>query len=449
MSPKTQDLEFAREVEVKVDASGRRLQYAYRIDSSFEGTITIEFPVDFAPLVEPVIQATSLAVVVFLGQLTLAEQLKLEYPCDPGLLELIRPIAQLLYNVRSYRDEVVLRGVPHIETAPSVPLPKLRVAPANPRRACVLWAGGKDSTLAIRLLQENGYEAIPIHVPANVESIAYEELAVRRLSDLLGVVPLHFDFQFPRLVEIGRHYSRTFGQFPTYNAIPHGRDLLLPVIGLLACVHLGARFICVGHEYDLWSKQIMYRGSVIYRHDMQSEYANMRLSRYISFVAPDVQLFSPVAALTEYRILQTLFTTYPELARNLCSCFWGTWCGECSKCLRYSLVQRLGGYNHISFIKDPLRDSNPLLRATVESLDDSRIPFIEEIQHCLTQLVESTSRNECLGWEATWQTVRNRWLSELAGRREAVLDYLVRTHEVELTPEAFTYDSMPTIKRSK
>jgi hypothetical protein len=156
--------------------------------------------------------------------------------------------------------------------------------------------------------------------------------------------------EFPDQERIGRFYSRSFGEFPFYNSVPHGRDFLLALVAAVVARRLDCSWLAFGHEKESRKKVLQYEGRPIYRHDVESEYGTQLTQAVIDgTLGAGVRLFSPLAGLSVYRIRQILLSRFPDLSAKVRSCFWGHRCEKCLKCLSTYTMQRHLGREVIPF----------------------------------------------------------------------------------------------------
>jgi hypothetical protein len=236
-------------------------------------------------------------------------------------------------------------------------------------------------------------------------------------------------------VVIGAEYSRTFAYFPEYNSIPHGRDFfLLTLIATLAYFD-GVHVVCSGSEFELYSKMILCRDTMIYRHDSQSAKGYHLLTEYLQrWYSPHFIACSPVSPLSEFRSFKILFEKAPKAFRHLTSCFWGHWCGVCLKCFRYSLIQETLGNTLLQFKTSPLVDS-PFLRSYIENWADKSLSYWQEIHYCLSIL---TQRDDFISRSDILQKYKTCVLPCIEpALRDIYHSYLMKTHKVELLPQNF------------
>jgi 7-cyano-7-deazaguanine synthase in queuosine biosynthesis len=377
-------------LSVGLEYSRSEIRFPYQIDRQFSGAVRVTYPFSLDAQIVNMLPAIGLGYAVFLAQLCLARRIAITFPSSVELVQGIKPLIEMLYDVRCWKDGRDLMPPPEF-TLPEEKYEPARFTTDGSKRACLLWSGGKDSTLSSLLLAENNFEFYPVHFTANARTEEDERQAVSQLTDRLGLTPLTVEYDFPQYLEIARRYAVTWDTFPYHNAVPFGRDLALALLTLPVAEEKGATYLCMGHEHDSKSLYFDYQGKTIARNDVESTRGAMFLERYINeFVSPTMKLLPPVGVLPEFRILYDLFTCYPELISDVSFCFWGKPCGRCSKCLRYYLVGRvLGKEDLIDFQVNPLEGNNcPDLHDYIEQWQDESMLYREQMLFCLAKLVE-------------------------------------------------------------
>ncbi len=424
----------AGNVTVNMDFDGSRLiSLLYSIDNDFSGVLEIKLPYRI-PVSKRQISLVGIIGSFVVAKLCLAKEITLQFPCSNEIIETGLSILELLYDVRCFRDRRDLVPFPKIYLANSTYIPPhAMLYGASNKKVHLLWSGGKDSTLSLLLLRQNAYEVKTIHSTVNVDSVNAEMKAVNSLGDLLNQKTDYLGLNFSSLVEIGKKYSNSFGVFPDYNSIPHGRDfLLLAVMSVLSSYEM-CNNICSGSEYELYSKTVNYQGKTIYRHDSQSERGYYLLSNFLSNIySMPFYVFSPVAHLTEYKSFDMLVKKRFDLLSNISSCFWGNWCGQCFKCFRYFLIQTDMSREIIDFISDPL--DSTFASKYVENWQDRSLPYWEEVNYCLYRMTLDSDLVK------SYPLVRQyKEKASLIMRLQLPLleEYLFNNHDVLLFPPGF------------
>ena len=213
-----------------------------------------------------------------------------------------------------------------------------------------LISGGKDSLTSDFLLQENGATIHRSFIAGlNVSVDEKEKIACGQLyRDFDTIVLCGFD----RLVEYLIRISDNYGQPPHKNNIPKGRDILTIALAYPLAVQHGCNFISHSCEKDLWDNNVIVDGKIIPLHDSQSKLVVESMSKQLE-LSTGIGLFSPICGMHEIYILAWLLKKHPSKVGWMQSCFYDSWCGKCSKCLRYYLVEKFAGTNLIKFQVDP------------------------------------------------------------------------------------------------
>jgi len=420
----------AKSLSVGLSTYERGLEITYQIDEDFRGRVSFEFP--FAFTADQAMMSTiGLWEGIFLGQLCLAEEIELQFPIVEGMIEDLEPVIANLYDVRCYRDHIPLVDMPTIR-ADSIPRAPFCYTRHVSKRACALWSGGTDSTLALILLLNNGYERIPVDFSANVDVMKIERSAVDELADQLDLSVQHVKLDFPDFIPIATRYSNYIGRPPLENSVPHGRELLLLAPTLVIALQFNATNVCLGHENEVWTARVTHQGRSIYRWDTQSEAMTVVLDGFVSkYLNSPVRIFSPVASFTDFRKFAILLMEYPDLLQKMSSCYWDRWCGECTKCVRYCLYQRALGESLISFQHDPVKARNPYLENYVYSWENHELAYWADVQYALYTIVSQ----EELGLEPLLKDYKDAVYPAIAKEMPAIREKVLRIYPARLLPQ--------------
>lgn len=373
----------ARSLTVGVAHAPGQLDLRYVADDRPAHAIQVPLA-DVAP---PALDLLLAAASVYLGSICLAEDVFVDHVLPSGLLEDFSEIAEMLYDIRRWRDNLPLGGPPTLRAAGSYPGKPL-AGELDDRRSVVLWSGGKDSTLALVTLHANGYTTHPLHATINAGAEAPELRAVRELAPLLGLAVVdELGVQHRDFLEFTAMYSAEWDSFPRNNCVPFGRDLLLAALAVPIAVRTGAACISMGHDHECRNAQVFYEGKRIPRNDLESSRAatifELLMRRHVH---PGLRLLPPVATVPELRILRDMLLNHPKLMARTSFCFWGDNCGRCGKCLRYFLADRVYGTSLLHFKANPLAPGAcPELQ---DLLDDPTALFQKEVLLLLSRLAQ-------------------------------------------------------------
>jgi 7-cyano-7-deazaguanine synthase in queuosine biosynthesis len=374
-------------LNVGLSIHDKQLEVEYQIDKEFRGVISVDFPFEIAADLS-VITTSGLWISVFLGQLCLSREIRLQFPIIEGMLEDLTPVITSLYDIRCYRNDIALVEAPII-TADTIPARSSSRTQPTERRACTLWSGGTDSTLALILLMKNGYDVIPLHFDINVDVKEIEEMAVSKLSNQLGLPVKHIKVAFPDFITIATLYSDSFAIPPLENSIPHGRELLLFPPALIIASQFNIHYLCPAHENEVWTAQVSHEGKLIWRWDTQSEAMSVVLDNFVSkYVESPLHIFSPTSPITDFNKFAFLLFRHPELLENMSACYWDSWCGECIKCVRYYLYQRALNHSVVQFLHDPVVERNRYLQDYIYSWRNRELPYWTDVQYALYTIVD-------------------------------------------------------------
>jgi 7-cyano-7-deazaguanine synthase in queuosine biosynthesis len=368
---------------VDVRATDDGVDLIYAVDS--RAPAIIRLPVRVLP--EQALHLLVAATAIYLASLCLAKQVRLNHRFPVGLLEELREIAEMLYDIRRWRDGLPLDGPPALNPLGVAATPALATL-LDDRRSVLLWSGGKDSTLALVTLRANGYVPHALHATINAGAEVPERLAVDRLAWLLGLSEVEeLTVEHPDFLDFSRSFASAWDEFPLSNRVPFGRDLILAALAVPVALRIGAAHVSMGHDYDCRNAEVNYGGRRIPRNDLESTRAAMAFEGIVRrHVHPRLGLLPPVAKFPELRILRDMLVDYPDLMAETSFCFWGRNCGRCGKCLRYFLAARLYRPGLLSFESNPLASGAcPELQ---EMLDDPTILFQKEVMVLLGRLAQ-------------------------------------------------------------
>ena len=347
-------------LEIESDVVEDRFIAVYRCDQRALAQREFRVP----PLHDGSRALLEIAVALYLGSLALAREIRVRYPIPQGLLSRFAPVAEALYDIRRWRDDLDLSG------GPSITAPETKIEPERcelePERSLVLWSGGKDSTLSLLTLRANGHDTIPVHFVVNAGSEDPERQAVQEISDILGIAPIEsVRVEHPEFLDFSSAFADSWDAFPLSNRVPFGRDLLLTAMAIPWALHCGAGNVALGHDNECRNAYVEYRGRRIPRNDIECADIAVRVECAIqAFVHPDLRLLPPVANLAELRILRDMLVDHPSLMSRTSFCFWGRNCGQYAKCLRYYLADRVFATNLLNF------EANPLAAGACPELED-------------------------------------------------------------------------------
>lgn len=412
--------------------------------------ITINYTIDGrppasveVPLASVPPQALDLVVAasaIYLGSLCLARDVPIHRPMPAGMLEELGEIAEMLYDIRRWRDALPLDGSPTLRPI-STHKGSVGDQALDPHRSVVLWSGGKDSTLALITLRANGYSTHPVHATVNAGAEAPERRAVSELAPLLGVSDIEeLAVSHPDFLEVSSAYATAWDAFPLSNRVPFGRDLWLAALAVPIALRVGAAHVSLGHDYECRNAEVLYERRRIPRNDMESTRAALIFEDVVRrHVHPALGLLPPVANVPELRILRDMFCDHPELMARTSFCFWGRNCGVCGKCLRYFLADRLYSPGLLSFEANPLADGAcPELQ---EILTEPSALFQREVMVLLGRLAQ---RRDIRDGEPELERFRAHRLPEIEGHLDAWEAELLAEYDDPQIPSGFRPASVMT-----
>jgi 7-cyano-7-deazaguanine synthase in queuosine biosynthesis len=347
---------FQRAAIVRLDPETHhpgRVEYNYSVDGE-KHSLSIGFHDPAMRLDERERRVVAGAVGVLLAQLVLANRLDFDVPLPTGLVSTLRLCLRVLYDIRCYCDNRPLLPLPEMQNGMAEIKP---AADDGERRdgTLVALSGGFDSTLLLRLASRCNERVEAVHFRIN-ETVRDEEARAAAAIAAACGVPLHIvDVATPGLVDLGRRHSTSFGRFPHYNAVPHGRDLLLVLLAAMVARRRGLQRISFGFDREARFERMEYRGVAIHRNDFASAHGfNLIVGLLREHLDPNIVLEAPLWSLSGYRIRRMVLDHFPELAAEIQTCYWERWCEQCVKCVTTSLLQADAGFRfHTDMLDDP------------------------------------------------------------------------------------------------
>lgn len=342
------------------------------------------------------------------GQQVLAEHIIFDFDITSDLIEILRELARLLYATSAFYNKVNILSPKLTFTGKPLASYDFSGLVNQSRGVLLLWSGGKDCLYSLRVLREQGYDVTGIYCAANANVEALENSAAARLAAHEELPLLQVGMDLSALGDLPRPSLAAFNVYPHANPVPHGRDLILACTAGLVGRSLGSG-VRAGYERDLVGKQVNWKGVPVWRHDIQSR-LGVRLLNDLLVASCGVGFASPIDGISEYRILTNLLPD-SALWTMIQSCFWGRWCGECTKCVRYGVVQLSLGLSSIEFQKNPI-ESTAFMDFIADPCARDR-PFWEE-------LVVATT--DVLGSARWWRDKLEGCSIDVGGMRQALLN---------------------------
>jgi len=226
---------------------------------------------------------------------------------------------------------------------PRVVIPSALGAGAIPaQKVVLLLSGGMDSALAAKRLLAQGHQVLGLHVKGLNVDAAAESQAASWVAAQLGIPLIVVDAHWSGLREaLASAGGRIFMPSRRNNSIPFGRDLILLWLGALTAQTVGAQAVALAHEHEIWDRPGLARGGrLASRTELSSRIGSAHMQGFLDafFGAANLSYRCPLAADTKYSLVAQTAQIGGEWAANLSSCYWGTWCGQCPKCLTYGLL---------------------------------------------------------------------------------------------------------------
>ena len=379
----------ARELVVRPSIDRHTITFAYTADGWDHGAVRATYPFELEAADADLLPSMAAAVATYLGQLCLTGSITVAAPGSDAMAAALRPIAEMLHDIRRWMDDVPLADPPEMRFSESGEPTPAEHGP-QPERAALMWSGGKDSTLAAVTLRANGYELDPIHATANERVAGAEQDAVRRLARRLDLPLRMIRVDHREFLEFSTRYAVNWNSFPYSNHVPFGRDLLIGALAAPVLRHARARYLSMGHDNECRNAYVDYLGKRIPRNDIESTEGALAFEAfYRRFMLPELGFLPPLANLSEFRILHEMLVHHPDLMAQTAFCFWGDNCGRCGKCLRYYLAQRVLAREVLSFAVNPLgHGACPELDDLLRASGPRSTLFQKEVVYCLGRLVE-------------------------------------------------------------
>lgn len=315
---------------------------------------------------------------IFLSQLYLYDgDINLE--CSSDEFPFYKEVTEGLYAIRNYDENLYL--FPNSYNINYNYISESNCIESNDVNVINLVSGGKDSCVADYLLTINNANVFRCFISGlNIKSNDGELQACHKLyKDRLDVIRLE---GFESLITFLSNISDCYGKPPSRNFIPRGRDILTIALVYPLAINRNCQYISHGCEKDLWENNIFECGMNIPLHDSQSKLIIEPMNKQMS-ISTGIHVFSPIAGMHEIYILTWLLKNFPEKAKQLQFCFWGEGCGECTKCIRYYLIERHNQKHLFNFRKNPA-DLIPDLRININKSDaEKKIRFYNELKYLL------------------------------------------------------------------
>lgn len=362
-------------------------EVTYVADGKDSGEIRVSYPAAVGAVPPGSTAAIGLVAAVYLGQLCLAEELRLDFAVSEEAVRAVAPLADMLYDIRRWKDDLPPGAGPAVSFPRGPNHPVARADDAD--RALLLWSGGKDSTLSALTLAERRTDQRAVHFVVNSGVEREEAQSVTRLSSRLGLDLLTVRVDHPQFLEFSSRYATNWNRPPLCNTVPFGRDMLLALLAVPVAASTGSRFLSMGHDRECRTAYVDFHGRRVPRNDVESAEGSAYLGAFIdSFALRGARLLGPVSHLSELQILRCMLVGRPDLMRLASFCFWGGNCGQCAKCLRYYLAQRLFKADVLQFAVNPLSANGAPELDDVLDLERSDTLFQNQVLYCMGRLVE-------------------------------------------------------------
>lgn len=182
--------------------------------------------------------------------------------------------------------------------------------------------GGKDSVVTLELLQENGYQCVPLIMNPRGATISTAEIA---------------GFKSPQFLEIKRSIHPQLLKLNDLGFL-NGHTPFSAVLafnGLLAAALSGKKNIALSNESSA-NESTVVGSNVNHQYSKSFEFENDFRNYYKKYISESFNYFSFLRPLSELQIAM-LFARNSKYFEAFKSCNAGSkndiWCGKCSKCL--------------------------------------------------------------------------------------------------------------------
>ncbi len=407
------DLNVKSTLYVKLHSriSGVRFQFI-NDKHNLDGTLAVDLSKYIGKLDEKELDLVGAAALLVVAGLFIPSSIVIQWDSNAARCIEFSKILEILYNVRAYCAKIPI-FFPSVTIQSSnnkkeTGLTKIVSDSCFSSRSTifshiVLFSGGIDSTYSMLRLLKEGYKPLALFLGANSDTRELEWEASRRIASKLGVELLRYDFEIKGFPKKGADPDiwPQFGQFPYYNSIPHGRDILSAAIASIITRRMNIRFIAFGQEKESREKTIFYRGRKILRHDIESREGSKILNSWLNrCLGYDFNLFSPIESFSIEEIRLDMINRYPDLLSMTQSCFWERLCCKCVKCISLYLMQRVTGNEIVKFPINPLADPTNLdLADAVDSdIPDNEIGYGVQIRRGIQKIIEKRTYTEQDYW---------------------------------------------------
>lgn len=348
----------------------------------------------------------SAATLVVAG-LFVPDQIKIEWSSNASQGEAFQRLLSILYDVRAYcsqtdfrRAEIISKGT--INHFPMGSTPLLLNLDEHIDHL-QLFSGGIDSTCSLLKLKNAGASPVALYCGLNADTAQLEQEAARRIAAHLNVTLVECSFVQEGFPARGADPDiwPQFGQFPYYNSIPHGRDILSAAVAGVIASRCGIKKIAFGQERESREKVVRYKGRNILRHDIESHKGAAILNKWLNQnLEATVELISPVEDMSIKEIRLHMAARHPDELSMTQSCVWERLCCRCLKCISLYILQRITGKQLFDFKENPLADpSNEDLSDLVNTdVPDNEVGYGEQIRNGIRQILAESKYGEDDYW---------------------------------------------------
>ena len=386
--------------------AGVSYRYIPNSGQEISGTLATDFSCLNISLDEIENDFVSSAATLVLAGLFIPNQIIIDWHSSASTGAAFQQLIQILYDVRAYCSQ---SDFYYPKTTSKGPLKQSSIE-ASPLLFTLdlgynvdylqLFSGGIDSTFSLLQLKNSGASPAALFLGINSDTAQLELEASRRIAGHLKVPLIECPFILEGLPERGADPNiwPQFGQFPYYNSIPHGRDILSAAIASIIASRCGVQKIAFGQEKESREKVVRYKGRDILRHDIESREGSSILNKWLNQCLYDpVTLISPIEKTSIEEIRLHMASEHPSELAMTQSCVWNRLCCRCLKCISLYILQRNIERQFFTFRENPLADpSNKDLANLVDTdVPDNEVGYGGQIRNGIRQiLVESKYSDE-------------------------------------------------------
>ena len=98
----------ANRLRLSLNHRADSVEFIYNIDDRWSGVVRGSYPFSLDTTDVAVLPAIGVGIAVFIGQLCMAREIQLDFGASGEMVQLIAPLAEMLYDVRCWKDGIDL-----------------------------------------------------------------------------------------------------------------------------------------------------------------------------------------------------------------------------------------------------------------------------------------------------------------------------------------------------